>query len=77
MYMFIHLHTRFESYKQVHTIYKHTYARFVQLMFRVQMATYISCHCTDIVEQCTYIDISFLAEVSAAAFLFEFNQHQP
>jgi hypothetical protein len=44
MYMFTHLHTRFESYKHVHTVYKHVYARFVYLMYRdcVQMATYIS-----------------------------------
>ena len=42
MYMFIHLHTYFESYKHVHTVYRHVYARFVYLMYRVQMATYIS-----------------------------------
>ena len=42
MYYYKHVYTRFESYKQVHTVYKHVYASFVQLMFHVQMATYIS-----------------------------------
>ncbi len=55
MYMFIQVYTRFDSYKHVHIMYKHVHtclfhisylhpcmSRYVLLMFRVQMATYIS-----------------------------------
>ena len=55
MYMFIQVYARFDSYKHVHIMYKHVHtclfhisylhscmSRYVLLMFRVQMATYIS-----------------------------------
>ncbi len=55
MYMYIQVYTRFDSSKHVHTMYKpvhtclllisylHTgISRYVQLVFRVKMATYIS-----------------------------------
>ena len=71
MYMFIQVYTRFDSYKDVHIMYKHVHtclfhishlyscmSRYVLLMFRVQMATYISRN-ADILELCTYIDVSF------------------
>ena len=41
MYMFIHLCTRFQSYKRVRTMYKPVYQGFVYLMLNVQKATYI------------------------------------
>jgi len=41
MYMFIHLCTRFQSYKPVRTMYKPGYQGFVYLMLNVQKATYI------------------------------------
>ncbi len=55
MYMFIQVYMRFDLYKHVHIMYKHVHtclfhisylhscmSRYVLLMFRVQMATYIS-----------------------------------
>ncbi len=55
MYMFIQVHMHFDLYKHVHIMYKHVHtclfhisylnlcmSRYVLLMFRVQMATYIS-----------------------------------
>ena len=44
MYMFIHVCTCFELYQHVHTVYKPVYGLFLQIMFRVQMSTYISCN---------------------------------
>jgi hypothetical protein len=43
MYMFIHLCTRFQSYKRVRTMYKPVYQGFVYLVLNVQTrkATYI------------------------------------
>jgi hypothetical protein len=56
MYMFIQVYARFDSYKHVHIMYKHAHtvtclfhisylhscmSKYVLLMFRVQMATYI------------------------------------
>jgi hypothetical protein len=51
MYMFIQVYTRFDSCKHVQIMYKRLFhisylhsciSRYVLLMFRVQMATYIS-----------------------------------
>ncbi len=55
LYMFIQVYTPFDSYKHVHIMYKYVHTclfhisylhtrmlRYVLLMFRVQMATYIS-----------------------------------
>ncbi len=41
MYMFIHLCTRFQSYKRVRTMYKSGCQVFVYLMLNVQKAVYI------------------------------------
>ncbi len=40
MYMFIHFHTSFESYKQVHTMYKNVYVANVMTRQRAFSESY-------------------------------------
>ncbi len=60
MYMYIQIYTHFDStstYMFV-TYFLFTYKYdAVQLMFDLQMATYMKC--TDFIELCTYTDVSF------------------
>ena len=62
MYMFIHLHTSFASYKHEHTKYKHVYTGNVQCTdgyIHFMNCTDSDVPCTYIVQLCTYTDISF------------------
>jgi hypothetical protein len=58
IYMYIHVYTRSESYEHVHTMYKYVYAICVDDVSCTDGYIHFM-KCTDIIELCTYTDISF------------------
>jgi hypothetical protein len=71
--MFIQVYTRFDSYKHVHIMYKHVHTclfhiSYLHSFMYVKVCTAdVPCtdsyihfkKCTDIIQLCTYIDVSF------------------
>ncbi len=71
LYMFLQVYMLFDLYKHVHIMYKHKYMSVPYFLFAYMYVTVCTadvqctdCYihfkkCTDIVELCTYIDVSF------------------